>query len=86
MNGPELLNVTSFSPLSVCFPVCLAASSPASSATVVVIVLLTSMYASLQSHKLDFKIVALNLTLVLLVPHPSSSFTSTQFFVLNLDN
>ena len=52
---------------------------------VIVIVPLTSIYASLQWYKLYFSIEVLNLVwlLVLYVLHVSS-FTSTQFFVLHL--
>ena len=49
------------------------------------IVPLTSIYVSLQSHKLDFNIEVLNLFSlpVLYVPR-DSSFISNQFFALNL--
>ena len=51
------------------------------------IVHLASIHASLKSHKLNFNIVVLNLIwlLVLYVPR-ESSFISTRFFVLNLED
>ena len=46
---------------------------------------LTSTYASLQSHKVDFNFVVLNLIWLLTLHVPlDSSFTSIQIFVLNL--
>ena len=47
---------------------CLASAS--SPAPVIVIFHLTSMYASLQSHKIDFSTVALNLFLLLVLYTP----------------
>ena len=46
---------------------------------------LTSTYVSLQSHKVDFNFVVLNLIWLLTLHVPlDSSFTSIQIFVLNL--
>ena len=55
INGAQFLNAT---PLSLSSK-CLAAASAPSPA--IVIVRLTRIYASLESHKLDFKVVVLNL-------------------------
>ena len=64
----------------------LFAASPAADVLSTVIVPLTSMYASLWSHKPDFIIVVLNLIwLLILYPPLDSLFISAQFFVLNLD-
>ena len=49
-----------------------------------VIVLLTSLYASLSAHKLDSSINFLNsIRLLVLYVRHASSFISTQFFILN---
>ena len=55
VNGAQFLNGT---PLSLS-SACLAPASPP--AYVIVIFPLTRIYASLQSHKIDFNIVVLNL-------------------------
>ena len=55
INGAQFLNATPLSLPSACL---VAASAPSQ---IIVIVPLTRMYASLKSHKLDFKIVVLNL-------------------------
>ena len=74
VNGAHFLNTISI----LLFP-------PPAAYAAIVTVLPTSVYASLQSHQVDFNIEVLNLTwlLVLYVPR-ASSFISTQFFVLNL--
>ena len=81
VNGVQCLNITQLFLLSDHF----ATSSATAGPPVIVIVLLTRIYASL-TCKLDFNIVALNsvLLLVLYVPRVSS-FISIQFFILNLD-
>ena len=53
--------------------------------TTTVIVPLISMYASKWLHKLDFKIIVLNLIWLLLLYFSSAWFILTQFFVLNLN-
>ena len=75
VNGAQFLNTN--------FLLALFGLSPACAA--IDIVPLTSIYVSLESHKLDLNIEDLNLIylLVLYVPR-ESSFISTQFFVLNL--
>ena len=93
VNGAQFLNITSLFLSSACFAanncatVLVASgfgSGPASPA--IVIVLLTSIYASLESYKLDFNIVVLNLISLLILYIPlDSSFISMQFLVLNLD-
>ena len=81
INGKKFVNTAPLSPSSFC----LAASS--TSAPVIVILPLTSMYASLWSHKLDFNIMVLNLMSLLVLYTPLDlSLVSIQFLVQNLDN
>ena len=79
VNGAQFLNVA---PLSLSSTRLTAPSSPA---LVIVILPLTSMHASAQSHKLDLSIEVLNVISLLVYVPLDSSFISTQFFVLNLD-
>ena len=80
VNGGQFLNAT---PLSLSSARQAAALSPA---PVIVIFPLTRIYASLQSHKLDFSIAVLNLIWLLTLYVPlDSSLISIQFFVLNLE-
>ena len=77
VNGAQFLNITSF----------IVLFEPATAAAVfgTIIVPLTCVYTSLQSHKRDFNIVALNLVwLLVLYVLRESSFISAQIFVLNL--
>ena len=77
-----ILNITSLFLLSAL----LFASVISFGSAVIVIVPLTSIYASPYLHKLDFNIEVLHLILLskLYIPRESSIF-STQFFVLNLN-
>ena len=70
VNGAQFLNVT---PLFLSSS-CLAEASPA---PVIVIVPLTSMYASAKSHKLDLSIAVLNLISLPVYVLLDSSFIST---------
>ena len=80
VDGAQFLNIT---PLFLSSAHVAVASSPA---PVIVIVPLTSIYESAQSHKLDLSIVVLNLmSLQVVYSLLDLSFISTQFFVLNLD-
>ena len=71
VNGAQFLNTTSLHTLYELSPACCATD----------IVPLTTIYASLKSHKLDFNIEILNSILLSLlnVPHVLS-FISTHFF------
>ena len=64
----------------------LFAAAPTAAVLLTDIFPLTSIYASLQSHKLDLSIAVLNLICLLgeYAP-PMSSFVSTKFLVVNLD-
>ena len=74
LNGGQFLNITPLSLSSVCF-----ATLPAP-APVIVIVPLTSIYASLEIHKLDLGTEVLSLIwLSALYVSCESSFTSTHF-------
>ena len=73
VNGAQFLNITSLFLSSNCFA---ASSSPA---PVIVIVPLTSTYASAYSHKSDPSIVVLNLISLLVYVPLDSSFISIQF-------
>ena len=64
INGAQFLNITPLFPSSYCL---FAAVSPAS---VIFVLPLTSIYASLQSHKLDFSIAVLNLMSLLVLYTP----------------
>ena len=78
VNGAQFWNIT--------FLLVLFAAAPAASVLLTVIFPVTSIYASLQSHKLDLSIDVLNLICLLGEYVPlASSFISTQFLVLNLD-
>ena len=80
VNGTQLLNIT----LLFLSSARLVGASPP--APVIAIASLTSMCASEKSHKIDLSIVVLNLiSLPVVYPPLGSSFTSTEFFVLNLD-
>ena len=57
-----MLLVKSAQFLSINFLLVLFAAAPVADVSATVIVPLTSMYASLHSHKLDFRIAVLNLT------------------------
>ena len=88
VNGAQFLNVTLLFLSSACLAVnncasVLPSAGPAS--PVIVIVPLTSIYASVQPHKLDLSIVVLNVISLLVYVSFDSSFISTQFFVLHLD-
>ena len=61
VNGAQFLKITSVSLSSALFP---ASSVPA---PVIVVVPLTSMYVSLQSHKLDFNVEVSNLIRLLVL-------------------
>ena len=64
----------------------LFAAAPTAAVLLTDIFPLTSIYASLQSHKLDLSIAVLNLICLLRQYAPLVlSFISTQFLVLNLD-
>ena len=78
VNGAQFLNIA--------FLLVLFALASAAAVLLTVIFPLTSIYASLKSHKLDLSIAALNLICLLGEYAPlMSSFISTQFLVLNLD-
>ena len=77
VNGAQLLNIT--------LSLVLFAAAPAAAVLLTVLFPLASIYASLQSHKLDFNILVSNLISLLVLYIPlNSPFISTQFFVLNL--
>ena len=70
VNGAQFLNIT--------FLLVFFASASSAAVLLTVIVPLTRIYASLQSHKLDFRIVVLNLIWLLTLYVPlDSSFIST---------
>ena len=78
VNGAQFLNIT--------FLLILFAAAPAAAVLLTDIFPLTSIYASLQSHKLDLSIAVLNLICLLREYGPlMSSFISTRFLALNLD-
>ena len=77
VNGPQFLNIT--------FLIVSFTAAPAVYVFGTVMVPLTSMYASLQSHKCDRIIDVLNLVLLLSYILFDSSFISTQFLAINLD-
>ena len=78
VDGAQFLNIT--------FLLVLFASASAAAVLLTDTFPLASIYASLQSHKLDLSIDALKLICLLTEYVPlDSSFISTQFFVLNLD-
>ena len=80
VNGAQFLNITCLSFLSA------AVVATSAHFLTTVIVPFRSMYASLKSQRFDLSIVVWNLIWlsVLYVPR-ASTFTSTQFFVVNFD-
>ena len=78
INGAQFLNIN--------FLLVLFTAEAAAAVLLTEIFPLTSIYASLLSHKLDFSFVVLNLIYLLGEYAPLiSSFISTQFLILNLD-
>ena len=80
----QLVNTAQF--LNITFLLILFAAASAVAVLLTDIFLLTCIYASLLSHKLDLSIAFLNLICLLGEYAPLiSSFISTQFLALNLD-
>ena len=77
VNGVQFFNIT--------FLFVLFTSAVVVKVLTTVIVPSTSMYASLQSQKLELNIAVSNLIWLLVFWVPHDSFISNQFFVLNLD-